>query len=52
MQGTLDELVMAKDVFSEEMIQEYMNKGVEMYLSVGPAGKLPITWGRLKRQRD
>ena len=48
MEGTLDEFIMAKDVFSEELIQEYMNKGVEMYLSVGPAGKLSITWGRLK----
>jgi len=23
-------------------------EGVEMYLSVGPAGKLSTTWGRLK----
>jgi hypothetical protein len=50
MKGTLDEMVMAKDVFDVVMIQDYMKKGVEMYLSVGSAGKLSTTWGRLKKK--
>lgn len=46
--GAMDEVAIFHSALEQEEIQELMNQGFEGYWAVDPAGKLGVTWGRLK----
>ena len=46
--GAMDELWVSNTVKSQKEIQEFMDSGFNTILSVDPADRLPITWGKLK----
>ena len=47
--GTLDDILLCNDALSEGEIEEVMN-GLEKLSPVWAAGKLSITWGKIKVQ--
>ncbi|MBC8234520.1 LamG domain-containing protein [bacterium] len=47
--GTLDDILLCNDALSEDEIEEVMN-GLEKLSPVWAAGKLSITWGKIKVQ--
>jgi hypothetical protein len=48
MVGTIDEFIMANEVFTQEQIKDFATKGAELTLAVEPDAKLAITWGAIK----
>ncbi len=46
--GNLDEMALFNRALDRDEINTLMNKGAEPFLAVEPAGKLTITWGRVK----
>ena len=48
--GIIDEVGIFSAVLSGNEIEDVMNKGLEGFLGVEPAGKLATTWGKLRGQ--
>jgi hypothetical protein len=48
-EGLFDEVILFDTVVEEADIQMLMDKGLEVTLSVQPAGKIASIWGEIKR---
>ena len=49
-EGAIDEMRISNVARSEEEINDVMTLGLEAILAVGPTGKLPTMWGRIKNK--
>ena len=50
--GLIDEVVIARNAWSQDDIKKVMNSGIDIgVLSVDPRGRLASTWGTLKKSR-